>query len=173
LKNDHWEVTPEVTCIRLTQGRFALVDTVDLPKISDYNWHAQKGNSRVETFYACAGFSKPGGGKGILKMHRLIVGARPGFEVDHRDWNGLNNSSIFGRKNIAEVDRRGNAQNQRIFWKTSKYAGVSWKKRIRRWIAQINVNGHVIHLGTFTEEERAAKAYTDACEQVAERRIVS
>jgi hypothetical protein len=43
--------------------------------------------------------------------------------------------------------------------KTSKYVGVSLEKASQKWIAHITYNRKMYHLGTFINEEDAAKAY--------------
>lgn len=44
----------------------------------------------------------------------------------------------------------------------SKYKGVSFLKNKNRWVAYIRMNGRMIHLGCFTNEEDAALAYNSA-----------
>ncbi len=46
--------------------------------------------------------------------------------------------------------------------KTSKYCGVSWDKRKRKWVASIKVGGKARFLGRFADEEAAARAYDEA-----------
>lgn len=48
---------------------------------------------------------------------------------------------------------------------TSVYRGVSWDKRDKRWIVHIYVNRKQIHVGSFTDELEAAKAYDRAAIQ--------
>lgn len=49
---------------------------------------------------------------------------------------------------------------------TSKYPGVSWHKRQRKWVAQISTNGENHHLGYFKNETDAAKAYRKVVDQL-------
>ena len=42
---------------------------------------------------------------------------------------------------------------------TSKFRGVSWNRKDRRWVAKIRVNGVQLYLGNFKEEEAAAHRY--------------
>eukprot|EP01048_Picozoa_sp_COSAG05_P005495 COSAG05_NODE_327_length_11345_cov_16.236884_6_plen_159_part_00 len=42
---------------------------------------------------------------------------------------------------------------------SSKYYGVSWKTRQRKWWAQIKIDGKTKHLGYFEDEKDAALAY--------------
>lgn len=48
---------------------------------------------------------------------------------------------------------------------TSGHPGVSWHKARRRWVAFIKVNGHTLHLGTFTEIDKAIECRKAAEEQ--------
>lgn len=157
--NEHWEVAPSVTCIKLTQGKYALIDTEDWPLIAKYKWFAIRAKN---TFYVGASIYKPDGKQRTIQLHRLLLDAPDDREVDHDDGNGLNNQ----RSNISIVTVRENGQN-RHHAKTSKYPGVSWNKRLEKWIAQISVNGTRTHLGCFTDEESAYAAYQKACDDIA------
>jgi hypothetical protein len=44
---------------------------------------------------------------------------------------------------------------------TSQYKGVTWSKFAEKWAAHIKFDYKKIHLGYFTEEVQAAKAYND------------
>jgi len=44
----------------------------------------------------------------------------------------------------------------------SRYVGVSWDKRYRKWVAKIQIDGNSKRLGYFDDEEEAAQAYDDA-----------
>lgn len=73
--------------------------------------------------------------------------------VDHIDGNPSNNNLdnlqlITHRQNICK-SKKG----------SSKYNGVSWHIRHKKWISSIQVNGVRNHLGYFSTEEEAKKAY--------------
>ncbi len=74
--------------IPLTLGKVAWVDDADFDRVSAYKWHAYRGG---HTFYAIRNVMLPNGKRGTLSMHALIFGKKRGFEIDHRDGNGLNN----------------------------------------------------------------------------------
>lgn len=42
---------------------------------------------------------------------------------------------------------------------TSRFRGVCWNKKNRRWQAAINAGGKYIYLGSYTDEEDAARAF--------------
>ncbi len=45
---------------------------------------------------------------------------------------------------------------------SSKFKGVCFHKRHKKWQASINSGGRLIHLGSFGGEIEAAKAYNEA-----------
>jgi len=93
-------------------------------------------------------------------MHRIIMDAEKGEEIDHRDGNGLNNQ----RCNLRLCTHRQNLMNRRKTHKrcSSKFRGVSWEKRSGKWCAQIMIHYRHIHLGYFDDEVLAALAYNEA-----------
>jgi hypothetical protein len=146
------------------QNRYAIVDAEDYEKISKYEWHFYENQSGGR--YAV----RLGGWKNIF-MHREIMNAPPfssaqgrsGKIVDHIDRNGLNNT----KKNLRFVTRAENSRNCRKTNRptSSKYRGVSWYNRRKRWRVQIRYNGMRKHLGFFKNEEDAARAYDEAAKK--------
>lgn len=46
--------------------------------------------------------------------------------------------------------------------KSSKFKGVSWYKPYHKWVAHINIDGRVVHLGYFSTEDAARESYLKA-----------
>jgi hypothetical protein len=93
-------------------------------------------------------------------MHREVLGVPPHLFVDHINHNGLDNR----KANLRPATKSQNCQNKRLGRKntSSKYRGVHWHRRFGKWQASIRVNRKSIHLGYFTDELEAAKAYDRA-----------
>lgn len=138
--------------IKLTQGKFALVDNIDFEGINQFKWYVNgeyarrkirvNGNPRIRQL-ACF-------------MHRFILNAPKGKVVDHVNGNGLDNR----RCNLRVVTNRQNAQNIHKIKSKAKYKGV--QKRGNRWSARITVDGKQIFLGSFGTCQEAVNAYDDA-----------
>lgn len=52
---------------------------------------------------------------------------------------------------------------RKVLEKSSRYIGVSWNKLRRKWAGRIIVDGRSLHLGHYTQEEDAARAYDKVC----------
>lgn len=140
--------------ITLSKGKYALIDDSDFELISQHKWYA------VETFkwYALAFQNKKS-----ISMHRFIMGAKEGQQVDHINGNSLDNR----RSNLRFCN---NAQNQynRLpdHVSISKYKGVRWHKRDKLWYAAIKINGKQKWLGYHRDEISAAKTYDAAAKEL-------
>lgn len=77
--------------------------------------------------------------------------------VHHKDMNRLNNHV----DNLEIVTMRENSYHRNIK-KTSKYVGVNWNKRIKKWSANIHINSKIKYLGSFINELDASNAYQEA-----------
>ncbi len=138
--------------ISLTQGKFALINNEDYILLSNYNWCVIKGD---RTFYAYCKINN----KTIL-MHRLIMKAKKGQQVDHINHNGLDNRKYY---NLRFADNSQQSQNSRKKRDcSSKYKGIYWDKKRKRWHLRIYVDNKYIHLGYFKNEIEAAKIYDQA-----------
>lgn len=133
----------------LTRGMFAVVDAADLHLVAGRQWRVTE--SAHSKMYAATGQSPK------ILMHRLILGVTSGSFVDHINGNTLDNRRCNLRLATAYQNR---ANAGKIKTPTSsKYRGVSWKKREQRWQAQITNKGRIRWLGYFLTEEAAARAY--------------
>jgi AP2 domain/HNH endonuclease len=137
--------------IPLTQGKAAMVSDHRFQELSKFNWFVHR--DKNGRWYAKRG----GGMAGVyILMHRQILSAPDGMEVDHRDGDGLNNQD----DNIRICSSSQNHANKgKLSNNTSGFKGVFWHKATRKWRAQIRVGSIHIHLGYFDNTLDAAKAY--------------
>ncbi len=82
---------------------FAMVDDEDFEILLGWKWYAKKGHG---TTYAVAVFSHPF--QRVIPLHRFIMGAKKGSQVDHIDGNGLNNQ----RSNLRICNHSENQWNR-------------------------------------------------------------
>ena len=138
--------------IPLTQNEYALVDNDDFELLKGYRWQCHKEGKSI---YAVTGIVKKGKKK-TLRMHRVIMKAKPGQHIDHKDGNGLNNQ----KNNIRFATPSQNLMNSNPRKNnSSKYKGVSFRKSTKKWEAYISFYKKRTHLGFFKDEIDAAKAY--------------
>jgi len=136
--------------IKLTQGKFALVDDADFEWLNQWKWCADESGN---TCYALRAKSCK---VGRIRMHCLIMGARQGYEIDHINDNGLDNKRLNLRfcthaENHQKAPKRKGC--------SSKYKGVHWNIGNNKWVAKIKVNSKYIHLSCFKSEKKAGHCY--------------
>ncbi len=91
-------------------------------------------------------------------MHRQIMNAPKGIEVDHINSNGLDNR----RSNLRLANRSENMRNICATSRnTSGFKGVTWHKAHSKWQAQITLNRKTYYLGL---RETPAEAHALYCE---------
>ena len=155
--------------IESKHGTFTvLYDAEDHDKVSAYRWRVQKDSSTKHKFYVKTHIPHPDGGwycspnghkrrrRTILQIHRLIMDAPKGMDVDHINGNPLDNR----KSNLRICSRAENLRNRGANKNnTSGYKGVSWHKRNKKWACQIKHNYKKIHVGNYATPEEAARAY--------------
>src|SRR4030042_862359 len=131
--------------IRLTQGKFAIVDSEDFEKLNQYKWYAVR--SHLENFYAVRMTQGPHRIRKFIAMHRFIMNPPSGFIIDHKDSIGLNNT----RQNLRIATVLQNNRNCRKQLKktSSKYKGVCCDKQRNRFRADIKLIGKRKFIGHF------------------------
>lgn len=139
--------------LRGAKGDLRAWATVDLADrhLAEFRWHLSAGGYVIRQVPAA------GGKQYALRLHRAIMGLRPGdgLEVDHRDGSPLNNR----RANLRVVTHQQNGQNI-AGWAgaTSVYRGVSFHAESRLWRARATLDGRAITIGAFDDELDAATA---------------
>ena len=133
-------------------GKQCLVDIADVDLVLTQKWHV------------CHGYARTRSGNGHLLLHHLIIERMglelpPGYVVDHRDRNRLNNT----RRNLHVVTPQENAHNLSMKKNNkSGYTGVSWAANVGKWYACIRRNYRRYDLGRYDTLEDAVRAYEAA-----------
>lgn len=139
--------------IELTQGQVTLVDDEDYDRLSQYNWSAQY--SPLSKAYYAVTTLYDGGIRRRIIMHRFILNAPRGCEVDHQNHNTLDNR----KNNIKLTTASGNRKNAGLRSNnTSGFCGVHWDKPSKRWRASIRLGNRTIVLGRFLDKQDAIEA---------------
>ncbi len=149
--------------IKLTQGKIALVDDDDYERVMQFTWCASEHKKR-KAWYALTRIPGTGQPGEKMSMHRFVMGATVGAQIDHRNNDGLDSR----KKNLRFAN---NSQNQANRTKSdgtfSQFKGVSRRlKGPHPWQAGIKKDGKRIGLGLFGSEIEAAHAYDKAAKQL-------
>ena len=141
----------DISLLPLSQGKYAIVDSCDWDDLSQWKWFA----GETYSGYRPARNIKIGEKRTILRIHRYITGAPDGMVVDHINHNTLDNR----RCNLRVCTSAQNSQNMISGVGVSRYKGVTWNRRDKKWMAQIQYNGKKKNLGYYDYEGDAADAY--------------
>jgi hypothetical protein len=138
--------------IPLTRGAEALVDDEDFERLTVTRWQVDDKGYAIR-------YRRRDGKDTTESMHRVIMNAPKGMEVDHINGNPLDNR----RCNLRLVSRRQNSRNTRGHRdNVTGYKGVSLDRVRGTYRAVIVHEGQHHFLGRFRTAEAAARAYNDA-----------
>lgn len=87
--------------------------------------------------------------------HRIVI--------NHKDFNKHNNN----KDNLELISQRENS-NKKHIESSSKYVGVGFIEKSKKWKSRIVFKGKRVHLGTFKNEIDAHNAYQNALKQILE-----
>jgi hypothetical protein len=130
--------------IPLGGGHYALVDAEDFEWLNQWKWYLANGYAtRVEK------------GK-VISMHRQIMQPPKGMLVDHINHEKEDNRRI----NLRICTWQENMYNRsKRRGSVSRFNGVTYRKRSRKWIATVWFKGKHIWSQAFDDEVEAARAY--------------
>lgn len=137
--------------ILINTKRKAVVDDEDYLYLNQFKWYYSKGTIRR---------AKNKKDNQLLpdkiRLNREILKFPIGV-VDHKDTNIFNNQKYNLR--ICTQSENSRNQSKPIGKYASKYKGVSFNKKLKKWVAYIRVNRRLINLGLFSNEIEAAIEY--------------
>ena len=130
-----------------------LIDEASLPLVEQYCWtlHTSSANQVYVRGY------RKGENKNKKKyLHRILLDAKPGEIVDHKNGDRLDNRMC----NLRICTSGQNAANRHVVQsKTSNFKGVHFEQQTGRWRSEINFKHKKYRLGRFDTQEEAAAAY--------------
>jgi len=136
-------------------GYEVLIDDEDYEKVKAIDWYtlAWKGKVyfRIQKY---AGNYK----RKTTFLHRVIINAPSGMEVDHINGNTLDNR----KANLRVCKHSENTKNRKLNRNKTGYKGVCFRKDRRKYTARIRKDGKLYFLGYFSTPEEAYAAYCEA-----------
>jgi hypothetical protein len=152
--------------IKLTQGKYALVDDDKYEYLNQWKWNYHITN-RDKTGYAVRLTSRKNPPRKTIRMHRVVLNYFGPLFVDHINRNGIDNR----RSNL-----RLATKNQSIYNKSyscnnkNKAKGVTQVKdkhgAPKYWIARVTESGKRHYLGVFKSKRSALIAYNKAAKRL-------
>jgi len=140
--------------IQLRNGYVATIDDEDEGRVRQHRWRPLV---QGRTVYAIARLPRLRGKQRSIYMHRLVVEAKRGERVEHRDGDGLNNTRA--NLDVRSLLRAGRRLPAGV--RMSKYQGVAWDAESGRWEVLLGPHGASVRIGLYATEAEAARAYDD------------
>ena len=141
---------------------WAIVDRED-EDLAGLTWSVQASRHGHTMYANRSGLNRP-----HQSMHRVILARIVGRDLarseqtDHMDDDGLNNR----RRNIRVATAKQNMANiASRHGSSSRYLGVGWNKNAGKWNTRCRIDGRNTHIGLFSDEEDAARAYDRAARE--------
>lgn len=140
--------------IQLSKGGVALVDDADYERIARHRWHRS-------AFGYAVRFVTEDGKPRVVWMHREVMHAPRGLEVDHINRDRLDNR----RSNLRLATHAENSRNTRSKRGVGEVPGVGFHKASGTWRAYIRVNGKQIEKSGFADKAAAVEYRIALAEQ--------
>lgn len=156
--------------IKLTQGKFAIVDDEDYPYLNRFRWYASeyKGTERAQLrIRSLNNTNKTSKAlkKCTIYIEQFLLTARNGYVYIHLNKNGLDvRKENLILSTIPHAYQRGKKRKNT----TSKYKGVYFNKRKseKKWCAQVSKDKKHYLVGYFYTEDEAGEAYNEKAREL-------
>jgi hypothetical protein len=143
--------------IKLTKGFACKVDKEDYEYLSQFKWRYHNGYASRNEVTWCPLAKKTVKTKQIT-LHRLIIACPDGMTVDHINGDKLDNR----KSNLRICNHQQNCWNRPLQNNsTTGSRGVSYHKKMGKWMVYLTYNGKRKHLGYFSSLEEATARYDE------------
>jgi len=146
--------------IKLTKGKYAIVDNEDYPYLSRFDWQT----SSTETTRGVIGYGATTAINGkIIYMNRFLLKSKSNYRVSYKNGNHLD----CRKKNLfysASTDILHRCKKR--VGATSKYKGVSFNKNRGKYCVAITKQRVAYYLGYFINERDAGLAYNKKAKEL-------
>jgi hypothetical protein len=133
--------------------KYAIIDDADFKQLSQYHWNVAGGKKGSGYYAAHRKGDKP------VYMHRLIMDAPEGVEVDHINHNRLDNR----RSNLRLCNSHQNKLNMKLRSdNTTGHKGLRWRDDVKSWRVNVKIQGKEIQVGYFKKKRDAIRARKEA-----------
>lgn len=149
--------------IPLTKGQVAKVDPENVIELSKRQWYAYW-NKCTRSYYALNDKRFPDGSRITVGMHRYLLGLTdPSLDGEHKNHDTLDNR----KSNLRPATRAENNENNRLrSGNQTGFKGVGIdKRRKKKFVARIKVEGKTKFIGYFYTAEEAFEARKSAAEK--------
>jgi hypothetical protein len=156
------DVKERCTYLPLTRGKVTIIDAADFERVGKLRWGCVSGYAKRGRYL---GRKNGRHATTTLSLHRVLLDAPPGFDVDHINRIPWDNR----RRNLRLVARRQNCLNAGLkaasngAERLSRFKGVTKNKK--SWIVRIASAGGRITVGRTTNETEAARIYDAAAKR--------
>ena len=155
MKNRYCLSEDQLNCrVYFNDGSFFVIDTQDLPAVSQFTWFLGKRGYPVA--HASRKSSTP---NKTFPLHRYLMNPEDGYDIDHITGDKMDNR----RSNLRVCTHQENMFNQTL--KSSNktgFCGVSKNRRTGTYEAYLHINGSKKYLGMYSSAEEAARVRDEA-----------
>ena len=118
--------------IKLTQGKFTIVDDSDFEYLNQWKWYLDKKYAK-RTIYP----------RKWEYLHRKLLNAPRGTEIDH-----INHDTLDNRKSNLRICYKSNNQHNALIRSDNKtgYKGVYFDSNWKKFRASVCINNKIIHI---------------------------
>lgn len=143
--------------VKKNPRKYTIVDDEDFEKLSQFRWNLTGGGRGHGNYVARRNDRTP------VYMHREILNAPKGMEVDHINGNRTDNR----KSNLRLCTSTQNNWNMRLRKdNTTGYKGLRWRADVKSWRVNVKKDGKEIQVGYFKDKKEAIRARDTAAKEL-------